>query len=58
VIILAYLVVYLDSDSLGRIFGIETPTKKVYKHLKTQKEKPENLTMRQRGNSHRMEVIS
>ena len=37
VIILAYLVMYLDSDSLGRIFSIETPTKKVYKHLKTQK---------------------
>ena len=43
VIILAYLVVYLDSDSLGRIFSIETPTKKVYKHLKRQKKKKQKI---------------
>lgn len=45
---MAYLVVYLDSDSLGRIFSIETPTKKVYKHLKTQK-KPRKFNNETKG---------
>ena len=46
---MAYLVVYLDSDSLGRIFSIETPTKKVYKHLKRQKKKETKFSNETKG---------